>query len=60
MSKKNYEMTLMERIDFIRANSVTDDEFNKMWGYSIDEHVEKMMKWCRKFDELSEKSKHEV
>ena len=60
MSKKNYEMTLMERIDFIRANSVTDDEFKKMWGYSIDEHVEKMMKWCRKFDELSEKSKHEV
>ena len=30
MSKKNYEMTLMERIDFIRANSVTDDEFKKM------------------------------
>lgn len=60
MSKKNYEMTLMDRIDFIRANSVTDDEFKKMWGYSIEEHVEKIMKWCRKFDELSEKSKPEV
>lgn len=52
-------MTLMERIDFIRANSVTDDEFKKMWGYSIDEHVEKMMMWCKKFDELLEKSKPE-
>ena len=47
MRKKNYEMTLMERIDFIRANSVTDDEF-------------KMMKWCQKFDELLEQNKPEV
>lgn len=60
MRKKNYEMTLMERIDFIRANSVTDDEFKKMWGYSIVEHVEKMMKWCQKFDELLEQNKPEV
>ncbi len=60
MSKKNYEMTLMERIDFIRANSVTDDEFKKMWGYSIDEYVEKMMKWCKKWDECLEQNKPEV
>ena len=58
--KKNHEMTVMERIDFIRANSVTDEEFKKMWDYSIDEYVEKMMKWCKKFDELLEKSKPEA
>ena len=38
------KMTLMERIDFIRANSVNDEEFKKIWGYSLDEFSEKMMK----------------
>lgn len=51
------KMTLMERIDFIRANSVTDAEFKKMWGYSLDEFSEKMMRWVKHFDELLEKNK---
>lgn len=53
MSKKN-EMSLMERIDFIRANSVTDEEFKSMWGYSIDECVDRMMK---KWDALLENNR---
>ena len=34
---------LMDRIDTIRANSVSDKEFEEVWGKSLDEHVEKMM-----------------
>lgn len=49
--KKNHEMTVMERIDFIRANSVTDEEFQQTWGYSINDFSENMMKWMKKWDE---------
>ena len=50
MSKKN-EMTLMERIDFIRANSVTDEEFKSVWGRSIDEVTDDLMKWVQKLEQ---------
>jgi hypothetical protein len=49
--KKNYEMSVMERIDFICANSVTDEEFQQTWGYSINDFCEKMMKCMEKWDE---------
>lgn len=52
--KKNHEMSVMERIDFIRANSVTDEEFQQTWGYSINDFSEKMAKWMKKWDELIE------
>ena len=52
--KKNFEMSVMERIDFIRANSVTDEEFQQTWGYSIDDFSEKMLKWMKKWDEQLE------
>lgn len=35
-------MNLLEKIDELRANSVTPEKFQKMWGYSIDEYVDKM------------------
>ena len=41
MEKK---MSLMERIDYIRANSVSDDDYKKFWGVSIDEHVSELIK----------------
>ena len=34
---------IMDRIDTIRANSVTDVEFEQTWGRSLDDHVEKLM-----------------
>ena len=37
-------MTLIERIDYVRANSVSDDDYKKFWGVSIDEHVSELMK----------------
>lgn len=35
-------MNLLEKIDELRANSVTPEKFQEMWGYSIDEYVDKM------------------
>ena len=52
--KKNHEMSVMERIDFIRANSVTDEEFQQTWGYSINDFSKKMSKWMKKWDEQLE------
>ena len=52
--RKNRKMTLMERIDFIRANSVTDEEFQQTWGYSINDFSKKMSKWMKKWDEQLE------
>lgn len=43
MNTDKQNLSLIDRIDEIRANSVTDEEFKKVWGTSIDEHVDKMM-----------------
>ena len=48
------KMSLIERIDEIRANSVTDEKFKSVWGISIDEHVARMMKFV---EEQEAKSK---
>ena len=37
-------MNLLEKIDEMRAMSVTNEQFEKMWGYSIDEYLSKMMR----------------
>lgn len=38
-------MNLLEKIDELRAKSVTPEQFEKTWGYSIDEYVDKMMRF---------------
>lgn len=48
------KMSLIERIDEIRANSVTDEEFKSVWGISIDEHVAQMMKWIEEQEAKSQ------
>ena len=50
-------MSLIERIDEIRANSITDEDFKRVWGKSIDEHVDEMM---NRWEELEAKYKPEV
>lgn len=37
------EMNLIDRIDTVRANSVSDLEFEKTWGESLDKKVKKSM-----------------
>lgn len=51
MKKKTPKQSLLERIDEIRANSVTDEEFKKVWGVSIDDHVDEMMKYISEQEE---------
>jgi hypothetical protein len=41
---------LLDRIDEVRANSVTPEKFEKMWGYSIDEYLDKMMAKAAEID----------
>ena len=36
-------MNLLDKIDELRAMSVTPEHFKKMWGYSIEEYMAKMM-----------------
>ncbi len=48
------KMSLIERIDEIRANSVTDEQFKKMWGISIDDHVDQLMKWVEEQEAKSQ------
>lgn len=43
------QRNLIDRIDTIRANSVSDEEFEKTWGESLDRKVKKSMD---KWDEL--------
>lgn len=43
------QRNLIDRIDTIRANSVSDEEFEKTWGESLDSKVKKSMD---KWDEL--------
>ncbi len=40
----------MERICEITANSVTPEEFEEMWGYTVDEHVDDMMDRIHKLE----------
>jgi hypothetical protein len=41
---------LLDKIDEVRANSVTPEKFEKMWGYSIDEYLDKMMAAVEQID----------
>jgi len=43
-------MNLIEKIDELRAQSFNPEKFEKMWGYSIDEYVDKMMAMFEQLD----------
>lgn len=43
-------MNLLEKIDELRAQSVTPEKFEKMWGYTIDEYLDKMMAIVERLD----------
>lgn len=48
---------LMDRIDEVRVNSVTEDEYERVWNRSLDEQVNRMMvRW----DELMARAKEAV
>ena len=50
--KANSKQSIIERIDEIRANSVTDEDFKRVWGKSIGESVSELMeKFNKKLEE---------
>ena len=51
------EKNLLDRIDTIRANSVSDKEFEQTWGESLDRKVKKSMD---KWDELLAQAKKAI
>lgn len=41
---------LLDRIDEVRANSVTPEMFKEAWGYSLEEHIDNMMDFIHELE----------
>ena len=41
---KKDKQSLIERLDEIKANSVSDEDYKRVWGEDIDASVDKIMK----------------
>ena len=44
------KVDLIDRIDEVRANSVTPEQFKKRWGYSLEDHGKRMMDFIHKLE----------
>ena len=40
-------MNLLEKIDELRANSVTAERFEEVWGLSIEDHLDELMQFVK-------------
>ena len=47
-------MNLLEKIDDLRAKSVTPERFEKVWGVTIEEHMKQLMAIVDEIDKASE------
>ena len=54
-NKKYTIMNLLEKIDDLRAKSVTPERFEKVWGVTIEEHMKQLMTIIDEIDKASEK-----
>ena len=43
-------MNLVDKIENMKANAVTNEEFKSVWGISLDDHMKKMMEHVRTTD----------
>lgn len=41
---------VVDMIDAIKANTVSEKEFKSVWGINLDEHMNRMMEHVRKTD----------
>ncbi len=41
---------LMEKIDEVRANNVTPEKFEEKWGYTLEDHAERMMQFIHELE----------
>lgn len=51
---------IIDKIDAIKANSVTEKEFKSVWGISLDEHMGRMMNFVREADARIAKERADV
>lgn len=42
---------VIDQIDAIKANSLSEKQFESVWGISLDEHMARMMEHVRETDE---------
>ena len=47
-------MNLLEKIDDLRAKSVTSERFEKVWGVTIEEHMKQLMQIVEDIDAATE------
>ena len=48
-------MNLLEKIDELRAQSITPEKFEKTWGVSIKEHIDRLMVFVKEQETASKK-----
>ena len=41
---------VIDQMDSIKANSVSEKQFKRVWGISLDEHIARMMEYVRETD----------
>lgn len=41
---------ILDRIDTMKANAVTDAQFKSTWGISMEEHMQRVMNHVKEFD----------
>ena len=47
-------MNLLEKIDDLRAKSVTPERFEKVWGVTVEEHMKQLMQIVADIDAATE------
>ncbi len=47
-----FKKNVIDQIDAIKANSVTEEQFRANWGISLNEHISKMMAHVQKIDAM--------
>lgn len=48
-------MNLLEKIEELRAQSVTPEQFEQTWGYSIEDYLDRMMAFVEQQNAAVEK-----
>ena len=43
-------MNIIDVIDTIKANTVSEEQFKSVWGISLDDHMKKVMEHVRETD----------
>ncbi len=43
-------MNLLDRINLIKVNSVTANDYERFWGVTLEEEVDELMDFARQFD----------